>query len=72
MLKHEHKDFPSDIFILFAAIDVRINVMASRDNVLSFTCQEFLNFHMKETLIVSVTIPSYFAEEIFFESYKVH
>ncbi|KAL5273166.1 hypothetical protein ACFFRR_000119 [Megaselia abdita] len=71
MTKHAHPDFASDIFTLLTAIDARVNIMANKDDVLSFTCENFLNFHMKECLIVSVTIPSYFAEEIYFESYKI-
>lgn len=71
MMKHAHRDFPSDIFVVFTGIDARINIMATKDNVLSLTCEDFLDFPMEECLIVSITIPSYFAEDIFFNSYKV-
>lgn len=71
MTKHSYREFPSDVFTLLTAIGARINVMANKDDVMSFTCEDFLSFHMKECLIVSLTIPSYFAEEICFETYKV-
>ncbi|XP_041981246.1 xanthine dehydrogenase/oxidase-like [Aricia agestis] len=58
MIKHMHRDFASDVFLLFETVGAKLkiqNYMAAAPKIISL--QQFLNEDMKGTVIVSVMLP---------------
>ncbi|CAG7835136.1 unnamed protein product [Allacma fusca] len=57
MMKHDHHDFPSDIFLILEAVGAKVYVASSPTDISSYKLVDFLNVDMRGRLIVYFTIP---------------
>lgn len=57
MLKHAHKDFPSDIFNLLEGVGAQIAVMDSRSNISFHSPSEWINIDMNKKIVLFVNLP---------------
>lgn len=71
MIKHQNKEFPSDIYITFKALDVQVNVMFDKGTTKKLSLDEFYETDMTGKLILSFELPKYDKEVYRFDSYKV-
>ncbi|KAL5273913.1 hypothetical protein ACFFRR_000587 [Megaselia abdita] len=71
MLKKQHLEFPSDIFLLFEAVDARINIISNKSAIESFSLEHFLSVDANRIVISSFTLPKHFPSHEKFNSYKV-
>ena len=58
MLKHQHKDFPSDVFVSFEGIGAILEVMTSSGEIRELSLLEFLDTTMDKSIIVKIKLPS--------------
>ncbi|XP_037946118.1 indole-3-acetaldehyde oxidase-like [Teleopsis dalmanni] len=70
-IKHENKEFPSDIFIVFEALDVKIvvNMTATEQKTLSLV--EYLKTPMIKKVITAFILKPYSQDSYIFDSYKI-
>ncbi|XP_055908127.1 uncharacterized protein LOC129942966 [Eupeodes corollae] len=71
MMKHARPEFPSDIFLTFEALDVRVEVGGKPGEKQSMTIAEFLKSNMTGKVLLSFTLPAYPKERYLFGSYKI-
>lgn len=71
MMKHYHKEFPSDVYVTFKALSVMVNVMSDKSTTTLMSLDEFFATDMNEKLILSFELPKYSRAEYVFHSYKV-
>lgn len=71
MIKHRNKEFPSDIYITFKALDVKVNVLFDKATTKNLSLDEFYATDMTGKLILSFELSKYDKESYKFESYKV-
>ncbi|KAM3961487.1 LOW QUALITY PROTEIN: uncharacterized protein ACR2FA_004382 [Aphomia sociella] len=57
MIKHQHNEFPSDIFLLLETVGARLNVLSVQGLERKVSMQEFLNIDMKGKLIFEILLP---------------
>ncbi|CAG4933330.1 unnamed protein product [Parnassius apollo] len=57
MIKHEHREFPSDIFVLFETVGAQITIMNSNGARKTVTLQGFLKENMRGKIILNVLLP---------------
>ncbi|CAH0726811.1 unnamed protein product, partial [Brenthis ino] len=70
MLKHMHRNFPSDIFLLLQAIGAEVNILLTPDVTKSVTIKDFLAENMKGKIIKNILMPP-FSRENKLVSFKV-
>ncbi|XP_037946121.1 indole-3-acetaldehyde oxidase-like [Teleopsis dalmanni] len=70
-IKHEHKDFPSDIFIAFEALDVKIVINESATVQKTLLLTEYLKTPMLKKVITAFILKPYPKESFIFDSYKI-
>ena len=58
MLKYQHKEFPSDLFLMLQTVGTQVHVLKSPSEKESLYLSEFLNFDMHHKIIYSVVLPS--------------
>jgi xanthine dehydrogenase/oxidase len=69
MLKHDHNDFPSDLFILLESVDAKV-VVRNKSGEVKKSPVEFLGLEMNKSAIVRVEIPAATPQHKF-ASYKI-
>ncbi|XP_055537446.1 uncharacterized protein LOC129725515 isoform X2 [Wyeomyia smithii] len=70
MIKHQHPEFPSDIFLLLETVGA---TMLIETDALPITVSpiEFLSVDMNKKIIVSITVPSLDPTKCVFRSFKI-
>ncbi|KAL7051324.1 hypothetical protein ACKWTF_004429 [Chironomus riparius] len=78
MIKNQHHEFPSDIFLIFEAIGAILTVSASSNwsfslfgNTTDLSPKNFISTDMKKKLLIKITLPAYDSKKFIFRSYKV-
>ncbi|ELT96233.1 hypothetical protein CAPTEDRAFT_161264 [Capitella teleta] len=69
MLKHTESMFPSDVFLLFAALGVNIKIQSSSSTA-SYSMKDFMTLDMKGKVILSADFPK-LSTDYKFRSYKI-
>ncbi|ELT96232.1 hypothetical protein CAPTEDRAFT_209743 [Capitella teleta] len=69
MLKHTESMFPSDVFLLFAALGVNIKIQSSSSTA-SYSMEDFMTLDMKGKVILSADFPK-LSTDYKFRSYKI-
>ncbi|CAG7828777.1 unnamed protein product [Allacma fusca] len=69
MMKHDHHEFPSDIFVLLETVGARLNIGTSPTNIQAYSPLDFLDTDMSGGIIVSVTLSQKTGYS--FRSYKI-
>lgn len=57
MLKHAHREFPSDLFVVLETVGAKVTIMGSDGKILQFGLPQFLETDMKGRVILSVELP---------------
>ncbi|XP_062550714.1 uncharacterized protein LOC134215573 [Armigeres subalbatus] len=70
MIKHEHPEFPSDIFLLLETVGARM-VILTEDLPVIITPKEFLSINMSKKIIQSIILPPLDPTQYTFKSYKI-
>lgn len=70
MIKHAHPEFPSDIFIILAALRATVSILETGGNVRDATMEEFLKLNMDKKIILKVNMPQLQQPQLF-KSYKI-
>jgi len=69
--KKQHPEFPSDIFISFEALDVKVIVMMGINDEVAMSLEEFLGDSDRKILLKAFVLPSYPKDKYIYDSYKV-
>ncbi|CAG4933298.1 unnamed protein product [Parnassius apollo] len=56
MIKHQHPEFPSDLFLLFETVGARLTILTPSENK-TVTMQDFLKENMRGKIILNVLLP---------------
>lgn len=70
MIKHQHREFPSDLFLIFETAGAEIHVLESPSAKKSMSLLEFLEFDMNHKIVYSIVLPA-LSSEYEFRSYKI-
>ncbi|XP_036344556.1 indole-3-acetaldehyde oxidase [Rhagoletis pomonella] len=71
MIKYYRKDFPSDVFIVFEALNAKISLLESAKKEKTVTIAEFLKTSMSGKVIRAIILPPYSRAQYIFDSYKI-
>lgn len=71
MYQKEHPEFPSDIFISFEALDVKVVAMKGIDDEKEMTLEEFLGDTDRKMLLKAFILPRYPKDMYIYDSFKV-
>lgn len=70
MIKHQHHDFPSDVFLILQTAGARIHILEAPGSKNDMTLLEFLDTDMKHKIIYSIVLPALDSAYVF-RSYKI-
>ncbi|XP_011694377.1 PREDICTED: xanthine dehydrogenase 1-like isoform X1 [Wasmannia auropunctata] len=70
MIKHEHNEFPSDLFLILQTADCRVHVLDGSGRKEHLTLIDFLKTDMRHKIIYSIVLHP-FSEEYVYRSYKI-
>lgn len=70
MIKHEHNEFPSDIFLILETVGTQVHVLKTPGRKQSMMLLEFLKLNMFHKIIYSVVLPP-LSDEYEYRSYKI-
>ncbi|XP_035913600.1 xanthine dehydrogenase-like [Anopheles stephensi] len=72
MLKHQHPEFPSDLFLLLETVGAKLTVVCSADgDVLTVSPLDFLKLNMHKKMLTTVRLPPYDHVSTTLRSYKI-
>uniref|UniRef100_A0A0K8W367 Xanthine dehydrogenase n=1 Tax=Bactrocera latifrons TaxID=174628 RepID=A0A0K8W367_BACLA len=71
IMKHNHNDFPSDVYIVFEALNAQVVLQESLVKERAVTMTEFLKTEMIGKIIRAIILPPYIREQYIFDSYKI-
>ncbi|XP_061392406.1 uncharacterized protein LOC133327888 [Musca vetustissima] len=70
-LKHQYPEFPSDIYVVFEALNVNVVLKNAADQEQTVSLTEYLKTSMNKKIIKSFILKPYSNDEYLFESYKI-
>lgn len=70
MIKHQHNEFPSDVFLLLETAGAIIDIVGKAGVVVKMQLVDFLDFDMDRKIIKSITL-SPLNNNVKFQSYKI-
>ncbi|XP_063699693.1 uncharacterized protein LOC134830217 [Culicoides brevitarsis] len=70
-IKHQHKEFPSDIFLLLETIEAHLTIVGQDGKAINVLPSAFLNISMDNKVITKITLPPLPVESYIFRSYKI-
>ncbi|XP_055537409.1 xanthine dehydrogenase-like [Wyeomyia smithii] len=56
-IKNEHKEFPSDLYLILEAIGTKITIAESMERTIIVSPEEYVNINMRNKLIVNIILP---------------
>ncbi|CAH1402822.1 unnamed protein product [Nezara viridula] len=71
MIKHQNKDFPSDLFVILETCGAKITIRDSTGSDLTITLLEFLATNMNKKLILNFILPALSDRHYIYRSFKV-
>ncbi|CAH0400121.1 unnamed protein product [Chilo suppressalis] len=71
MIKHQHNDFTSDIFLLFETVGAVLTIQNNQNQVQMVSMADFLKLDMNRKVIVKASLQPYNDKDCKFVSYKV-
>lgn len=72
IMKHNHNDFPSDVYIVFEALNAQVVLQESVVKEKAVTMAKFLKTEMNGKIIRAIILRPYLREQYIFDSYKVN
>lgn len=70
-IKHAHKEFPSDIYLLLETINAKLEILDSNGKSIITSPKEYLEINMKGKIIFRIILPALTPNSFVFRSYKV-
>ncbi|CAL8110869.1 unnamed protein product [Orchesella dallaii] len=70
MLKHDHRELASDVFVLFESVGATVRIGSSPTLYQNYTLMEFLDLDMTGKIIMSIHLPTY-AQSYVFRCFKI-
>ncbi|XP_062550716.1 uncharacterized protein LOC134215576 [Armigeres subalbatus] len=70
MIKHDHWEFPSDMFLLLEAVEASLVILTDTSSKV-LTLSQFLHLDMKKKLLASIIIPQHDPVRNIFRSFKI-
>ncbi|KAK9496480.1 hypothetical protein O3M35_013242 [Rhynocoris fuscipes] len=70
-IKHEHREFPSDIFLLLETITAHLEIHDPTGILHVVTLQEYLSLNMFHKVITKVIIPALSSNHYYLRTYKI-
>ena len=58
MIKHQHNEFPSDIFIILATFGAKLNILVTTNVTITLSPFEFLKYDMTKKIILNICLPA--------------
>jgi xanthine dehydrogenase/oxidase len=71
MIKNEHREFPSDIFLMSEGVGAILTIAESESSTFQKTPQEFLELDMNKKLLLKITYPQLDPSKYICKSYKI-
>jgi xanthine dehydrogenase/oxidase len=71
MVKHQHREFPSDVFLLLETVGAKLTVSSSETESTVVSPKDFLELDMDRKIISKITLPQYNPSIFVFRSYKI-
>ncbi|XP_054089258.1 uncharacterized protein LOC105220608 [Zeugodacus cucurbitae] len=71
IMKYYHNDFPSDVHIVFEALNAQVVLQENAVEEKTLTMAEFLQTEMNGKIIRAIILPPYLREQYIFDSYKI-
>nr|CAD7596424.1 unnamed protein product [Timema genevievae] len=71
MLKHEHREFDSDIFLLLETVGASLIIKADKGSDVTMSPAEFLDYDMNKKVLYQIVVPPYDNTYVF-KTYKIH
>lgn len=71
-IKHAHKEFPSDMFIILEGCGATLTIAENGNTTSSVSVAEYLNTDMTKKVMLNVKLPTLDPNMYKFRSYKVH
>uniref|UniRef100_A0A182JVL3 Indole-3-acetaldehyde oxidase n=1 Tax=Anopheles christyi TaxID=43041 RepID=A0A182JVL3_9DIPT len=72
MIKHQHPEFPSDLFLLLETVGAKLTVMSSTDSEpVAVSPLNFLKLKMHKCILISVRLPPHDHVSTTLRSYKI-
>ncbi|XP_067007633.2 uncharacterized protein [Anabrus simplex] len=56
-IKHQHREFPSDIFLTMETVGAKLEIGSSRSSIQTVTLPEFLDMEMDRKVMLSLNLP---------------
>nr|CAD7430764.1 unnamed protein product [Timema monikensis] len=71
MLKHEHQEFDSDMFLLLETVGASLIIKADKGSDVTKSPAEFLDYDMNKKVLYQIVLPPYNNTYVF-KTYKIH
>nr|CAD7447548.1 unnamed protein product [Timema bartmani] len=71
MLKHEHREFDSDMFLLLETVGASLIIKADKGSDVTKSPAEFLDYDMNQKVLYQIVVPPYDNTYVF-KTYKIH
>ncbi|XP_039288989.1 xanthine dehydrogenase isoform X2 [Nilaparvata lugens] len=70
-IKHQHRDFPSDVFLIFETVGARLNIADTMGLERTLPIEEFLKNDMNKKVIKSIALQPLSSSWYTFKTYKI-
>lgn len=71
MIKHAHPDFPSDIFVILAAVKATLTIAETGGKMITVSMKDFLKLSMDNKIIFKVNLPQLDDDKFKLKTYKI-
>ncbi|XP_052859784.1 uncharacterized protein LOC128267033 [Anopheles cruzii] len=71
MIKNQHPEFPSDVYLMLEAVGAKLSVAESRIKTVQMSAQQFLQTSMAKKVLKSISLPPIGSTVNAFRSYKI-
>lgn len=71
MIKHQHREFPSDIFLVLETIGAQLVLASNATTMTAVSLQGFLAENIDKRIILNVSLPALDQESFVLRTYKV-
>nr|CAD7403779.1 unnamed protein product [Timema cristinae] len=71
MLKHEHQEFDSDMFLLLETVGASLIIKADKGSDVTKSPAEFLDYDMNKKVLYQIVLPPYNNNTYVFKTYKI-
>uniref|UniRef100_A0A1L8DXU8 Indole-3-acetaldehyde oxidase n=2 Tax=Nyssomyia neivai TaxID=330878 RepID=A0A1L8DXU8_9DIPT len=70
-IKHQHNEFPSDIFLLLVTVGAKFTIRDTKGSDLVVAAEDFLGIDMKKKILTKISLPSLPSDKFEMRSFKI-